>query len=85
MSKTDKLIEKLLTIPNDLRYNEFKRILESLGYEEYNKGKTSGSRVTFYRTSDSDKISGDRPHGNKPVSIGWIKRVVKHLKNKGDI
>ena len=85
MGKTDKLIEKMKSIPNDLRYTDFKKILESLGYVENNKGKTSGSRVIFYRASDNDKIGGDKPHGNGSVSQGWIKRVVKHLLDKGDI
>lgn len=85
MGKQDKLIEKLKTIPNDMRYSDFKTLLESLGYLEDNKGSSSGSRVMFLRTSDGSKIGGDRPHGNKPVAQGFIKRVVKYLQDKGDI
>lgn len=85
MGTIDKLIIKLKSSPNDLKYSDFKKIMEHFGYVEYNKGKTSGSRVIFYRKSDNDKIGGDRPHGNGSVSVGWIRRVVKHLKEKGDI
>jgi len=47
MSKKEKLLEKLKSKPKDFTYNEAKVILNSLGFVENNKGKTSGSRVTF--------------------------------------
>lgn len=83
--KNDKLRDRLLAIPNDLKYSELKTILESFGYFEDTKGKTSGSRVMFINNSDSTKISGHKPHGNDAVSIGWLKSIVKFLKDKGEI
>ncbi len=85
MGKTDKLKDKLLNIPNDLKYSELKTILESFGFFEDTKGKTSGSRVMFIRNSDKSKISGHKPHGNDSVSVGWIKNIIKYLEDKGDI
>ena len=49
MSKKEKLINRLKTKPKDFTYNEAKTLLESVGFVESNKGKTSGSRVGIYR------------------------------------
>jgi len=47
MSNKEKLLQRLKTKPKDFTYDEAKTILNSLGFVENNKGKTSGSRVTF--------------------------------------
>ena len=47
MSKLEKEIERLKSKPKDYTYEEVKSLLNKLGYIEYNKGKTSGSRVRF--------------------------------------
>ena len=41
MTKKDKLLVRFLSIPQDFTYNELKTLLNSLGYEESNLGKTS--------------------------------------------
>jgi mRNA-degrading endonuclease RelE of RelBE toxin-antitoxin system len=48
MSKHEKLIKRFKSQPKDFTYEEMKTLLNRLGYEEENKGKTSGSRVIFY-------------------------------------
>ena len=45
MTKKNKLLERFLSVPKDFTYDELKTLLRSLGYEESNLGKTSGSRV----------------------------------------
>ena len=47
MSKIEKAIERLKSRPKDFTYDEMKMILNNFGFIEYNKGKTSGSRVEF--------------------------------------
>ena len=47
MSKLDKAKERLKSIPTDYTYSEARYLLGKLGFEESNKGKTSGSRVKF--------------------------------------
>ena len=85
MGKIDKLLARLLSLPYDLKYKELKTILASFNFFEDTKGKTSGSRVVFLHASDGTKIIGHRPHGDQPVSIAWIKQIVKFLKDRGDI
>ena len=52
MSKIDKARKRILSKPKDYTYTEAKFLLAQIGFEEYNKGKTSGSRVKFYRQKD---------------------------------
>ena len=77
MSKKEKRINRLKTKPKDFTYNEAKTLLESVGFVESNKGKTSGSRVVFIENKSGLKFELHKPHpGNilKPyVIIGLIK------------
>ena len=52
MSKFDKAKDRLFSRPKDYTYSEAKALLSQLGFEEFNKGRTSGSRVKFYRADD---------------------------------
>lgn len=75
MSKKEKLLEKLKSKPKDFTYNEAKVILNSLGFVENNKGKTSGSRVTFINEFN-EKIDLHKPHpGNELKSYQLIKLI----------
>ena len=56
MSKFEKAKKRILLKPKDYTYTEAKYFLWQLGFEEYNKGKTSGSRVKFIRESDKRAI-----------------------------
>ena len=49
MSTLDKLKARFKTLPSDFSFEELERLLNSLGYELDNKGKTSGSRCVFIR------------------------------------
>ena len=48
MSKAEKLLERFLSKPKDFTFEELRKLLKGLGYEEAKAGKTSGSRVAFY-------------------------------------
>lgn len=52
MSKIEKAKERLRQLPKDYTYTEAKNLLTALDFDEWNKGKTSGSRVRFYRAKD---------------------------------
>lgn len=55
------------------------------GFEEFNKGKTSGSRVKFYRTSDQRIILLHKPHPGDEMSIGAIKDLAIRLEEMGEL
>ena len=61
MSKIEKAIERLKSKPKDFTYDEVKMVLNNFGFMEYNKGKTSGSRVRFC-DQNNVKIDLHKPH-----------------------
>lgn len=80
MSRKEKLIQKLKSRPKDFTYDELKTLLNYLGFFEYNKGKTSGSRIVFINYCDlSKKIELHKPHPIKIIKMYKIKEVIKLL------
>lgn len=85
MSKFEKARERLLSRPKDYTYSEAKLLLTQLGFDEYNKGKTSGSRVKFYRPSDKRMILLHKPHPGDVMSVGAIVDLADRLEDMGEI
>lgn len=85
MSKIDKSKERLFLRPKDYTYSEAKYLLSQLGFEEFNKGKTSGSRVKSYRACDQRIILLHKPHPGDAMSIGAVKDLAIRLEEMGEI
>ena len=85
MGTLAKAIERIKKIPSDYTYRELKQLLEQLGFKEYNKGRTSGSRVRFFRAYDSRIINIHKPHPREIMNIGAVKDIVNLLKGLGEI
>ena len=81
MSKKEKLLKKLLSHSNGFTFNEMNSLLESFGYTCDSKGKTSSSRVRYYRSS-RDTILVHKPHPRKTLLSYQVKGVVEHLKKE---
>ena len=79
MSKKEKLIARILTLPKDFTYEEMKTLLRYLGFEEDNKGATSGSRVQFIK--DEHTILLHKPHPSNQLKPYQVKNVVIELRN----
>lgn len=79
MSRLEKEIERLKSRPKDFTYNEAKTLLNNLGFYEYNKGKTSGSRVAFINR-DGVKIDLHKPHPGRILKSYQINMLLKKLK-----
>ena len=82
MSKLEKEIERLKSKPKDYTYEELKILLNKLGFYEYNKGKTSGSRVTFINENNI-KIDLHRPHPSNIIKMYNIKEIIRKLIERG--
>ena len=78
MSKSDKLLIRFLSRPNDFTYSELKTLLASLGYAEI---QGTGSRVCFAR--ENHKIKLHKPHPFNIMKRYQIDLVVKELTDKG--
>jgi hypothetical protein len=78
MSRTEKLILRLLSQPKDFTYSELKTILTFLGYEEV---QGAGSRVCF--RSKTHKIKLHKPHPGNILKKYQIGLLIDELKNEG--
>lgn len=85
MSRSDKLLQRLLTLPKDLTYGELKKLLNSLGFKEKTKGKTSGSRIAFYHKETGHVLRLHKPHPGNILPEYAVKDIVDALKTGGHI
>lgn len=83
MSKEQKLIIRLLSKPKDFTYNELCRVLNSMGYEKSQSGKTSGSRVVFVDKNTKLMIRLHKPHPSNELKQYQIELVIEELKARG--
>jgi hypothetical protein len=83
MSRTEKLIQKLLSGPKDFTYDDLVRLLRAFGYEEIKKGKTSGSRRAFLKISTKHIIRLHKPHPGNILKVSQINKVVDELNKEG--
>lgn len=81
MGKKEKLIERLKSNPKDFTFDDMQSLLEYLGFEMSNKGKTSGSRVRFLKGNTA--IILHKPHPRKELLEYQIKQVLEVLGKEG--
>lgn len=80
MGKHEKLLERLKGRPKDFRWEELKRLLGGLGYEEE---KGSGSRRKFFNASTGVSISLHQPHPRNELKFYQVREVLDHLRQEG--
>lgn len=81
MGKLEKMIERLKSNPKDFTFEEMQALLLALGFELSNKGKTSGSRVKFFK--DGVFIILHKPHPRKELLSYQIKQIIEVLSEEG--
>lgn len=84
MSKIEKLVERFLSVPKDLTWEEFSKVLNYYGYVEFKKkGKTGGSRRKFLNPKlENDIIIAHKPHPQNVVKRYIIEQVIEKLNLK---
>lgn len=84
MSKHNKTLTKLCSTPppSNLKWNELKSLLESLGYKVING---AGSRRKFHHKEKNALIICHAPHPQPDVDKGCIVDIVEHLRIFGFI
>lgn len=85
MGKLEKQIERLMSKPKDYTFSEAHTLLIAMGYELSTKGKTSGSRVKYYRPSDERLILLHKPHPGDEMRVAATKELLSRLIEYGDI
>ena len=81
MSQKDKLIEKLKKLPKDFTFEDAETLLNYLEYLRSNKGKTSGSRVMYYREG-YPPIFLHKPHPQKELKLYQVKQLLEMLEQE---
>ena len=81
MGKKEKQIKRLKSRPKDFTFDEAVSLLSSLGYEKLNKGKTSGSSVSFER--GNTRIYMHRPHPRNILLEYQIAEIINKLEGDG--
>ncbi len=85
MSKLEKAKARLRSEPKDYSYSEARSLLNQLGFIEMNKGKTSGSRVEFFREEDKKAIYMHKPHPGDIMRYAAVKQLVEYLTEIGEL
>lgn len=83
MSKKEKLIRRLLTVPKDFTFDELVTLMKHLGFKISTKGKTSGSRIGFWSAEYKHIHKLHKPHGGKVLKEYQIKDLIYELKKVG--
>lgn len=81
--KIDKAKARLKAEPSDYTFDEARSLLKSLGYTEYNKGKSSGSRVMFAK--DGVKILLHKPHPGNEMKRYAVQQLKDQLESMGEL
>ena len=81
--KIDKAKARLKAEPSDYTFDEARSLLKSLGYTEYNKGKSSGSRVMFAK--DGVKILLHKPHPGSEMKRYAVQQLKDQLESMGEL
>ena len=85
MTKKEKLLDDLCSLPRDFTINHLNKLMKSLGYIQYKRGKTTGSRIAFYHQEKKLILNLHKPHPSNELKIYQIKEVIKFLKKAGEI
>jgi hypothetical protein len=80
MGTHEKLLERFLRLPKDFTWDELTKLLRKYGYEQNNKGKTSGSRVVFEKEGSDISLDLHKPHPRNVLKPYQMKDVLEFLK-----
>lgn len=83
VGQKEKLIEKLKANPKTFTFDDAESLLAFFGYQRYNKGKTSGSRVMFSSEQHRTKILLHKPHPRKELLAYQVKQLIEQLEQEG--
>ena len=83
MSKSDKLLARLLRRPKDFTFKELEALLLGLGFNISHVGSTSGSAVKFIHQTNGHIIRLHKPHPQPILKAYLIKYVINELRKGG--
>lgn len=81
MSKKDKLINRLLSRPNDFTFDEMVTLLSYFEYKLKQSG--TGSGVKFINENTNEVINFHKPHPNGVLKSYVLDQVIEKLRKDG--
>lgn len=75
MSQWDKLINKICSLSQDIRFDELRKILESYGYTMY--APKSGSSHYTFRKNDCSPITIPKHKPIKKIYVKMVKAIIE--------
>ena len=81
MSKSDKLLERLLGRPKDFTFDEVTTLLRHFGYSRIPGSKTGGSRIAFGNGAN-DYIRIHKPHPRNELKAYQVDNLIKDLEER---
>ncbi len=82
MSKHEKLLNRLLTVPTDFTFPEMEALLNGFGYRPAKTGKSTGSAVCFIHDHHKP-VMFHQPHPGNEVKRYVIRDLIEQLKSEG--
>lgn len=82
MSRRQKLIAKLRSVPKDFTWRELVTLLSILGYSELGSGRTGGSRRRFVHPF-AGPIILHQPHPANVLKLYQVRQILEHLNKEG--
>lgn len=83
VSTQEKLIHRFRKFPKDFTFEELVRIFSGFGFSQYNKGKTSGSRVRFINIEKGLFYNLHKPHPGSIIKPYALKDAYSFLRDNG--
>ena len=85
MSQKEDLVNRLKAKPKNFTIGELNSLMHKCGYEKYNRGRTSGSAISYYHTATKKILKIHSPHPRKELKPYMIEKVLIFLKETGEI
>lgn len=82
MSRWDKLLNRILSLLKDMRFDELKKVLESYGYE-MNAPKSGSSHYTFCKPG-KNPITIPKHEPIKKIYVEMVREVVEESAHEND-
>ncbi|MBQ6654549.1 MAG: type II toxin-antitoxin system HicA family toxin [Erysipelotrichaceae bacterium] len=75
MSKWEKLLSRILSLSNDLRFDELRKVLESYGYEMLSP--RSGSSHYTFRKQGKNPVTIPKHQPIKKAYVEMVRKVIE--------
>ena len=82
MGRKEKLLQKLQEQSRNITFAEMETLLSLLGYTRCNKGRTSGSRISFV-SENHPPILLHKPHPRKELLAYQVQQILSLLQQEG--